>query len=103
MSNEEQELEHTPAWLASAIDQRVAQLKQALGAAIDNLDYTVVLLSLTDPPALGQQFWEQSCDHCKRHFPEGKGLLVGSIARTLKPEVLVEITFGTCHDCIVLP
>lgn len=100
----EDELEREPAWLTSMLDQRLAQLKHQLGKdTIAKLDYPVLMLSLTDPPLLQPVRWELSCDHCQKYFPTGEGLLVGTAVRTLKPDVMVNITFGVCHDCIVLP
>lgn len=99
--------DHVPTWLQAKVDQRMAQLKEQAGDAFDNVDFTVVMLSLTDPPeASGPaavQAWETSCDCCHLPFPGEGGLLVGTMPQQFNTEVVVEITFGTCRDCFMQP
>jgi hypothetical protein len=88
-------------WLTARVDQRLALVRQAVGAAPAAERPTIVMTPLTEPPEGGDdatyQRWDRSCDSCGKWCPIGD-FYTGHVMRTVG-EVQVFITFGVCPEC----
>jgi hypothetical protein len=89
-----------PAWLVAAVDQRLALLMEKLDGTMPE-GVQVLMTPLTEPEEfatkLDMEFWDKSCDHCRKHCPGF--LLTGNVVREAFG-LPVNITFGACRACM---
>lgn len=94
--------EREPAWLTHKVDQRVAQMKEGLGAAGKSIDANLVMTTLTEPPERASQWdidqWERSCDNCGVYCQPYSEFYTGSVTRSLHGTQVI-VTFGICPRC----
>lgn len=97
------EYKQEPAWLIAKVDQRLAQMSQAMDTpegrfALSLTD--IVLTPLAEPPEgatpLEFERWDKTCDNCGKHCPTS--LYTGHVMR-LHLGTRVNLTFGVCPEC----
>lgn len=91
-----------PAWLRALIDQRVMLFKDSLDPIVRFkllLAGTAVITPLVEfgeDNEEGRKIWDESCDHCKRHFP---GEIYNAALVHAIDGLNVQMFFGLCADC----
>lgn len=91
-----------PAWLTSAVDQRLAAMHEKMPAGVLR-HFDIIQTPLTNPEDDSDaeyQRWDNSCDHCQK--------FVGSqiVCRTAEAELhTIPVVFlvGACPACWELP
>lgn len=89
-----------PAWLTAAVDQRLALMKDTLGADTVVTDFAVMMTPLTEPgegaSKQERDAWEYTCDNCGRYCPTS---MWAAHAERAAFGVRVLFTFGVCQQC----
>lgn len=95
-------LEHPP-WVTAMVDQRLAQMREAVGGSLAVFALTgasVVMTMLTEPPedATRKQInrWERACDRCGVYCPGS--FYTGAIQREVEG-IQFAIAYGACPLC----
>jgi hypothetical protein len=94
--------QHIPIWLDAKVDQRLAQMQEAMPipvmAAATGAHVIMVTLTEPDEDATPEQIqqWNLTCDNCGKVDPV---LHTGHMERRVDG-VLVVITMGACASCL---
>lgn len=93
-----------PAWLAAAVDQRIALMRDKIGPGFAELaDNTNLVMTPLTEPAEGatdaeREKWERTCDRCGVYCNSFARFYTGAVQRELDG-VQVTLMFGVCHRC----
>lgn len=95
-----------PPWLLAKVDQRVAEMKDAISSskAFEILGADMLVMPLSEPregaTRQQMQMWEKTCDNCEKYCPGG--LNTGFVRREWDGHPL-QIFFGACPRCLPVP